>query len=167
MKFEQFLLNENMVDRAKSFLKRFDFKKTKKFLKGEFDKFINAVISSGIEEEIVSIINKHFGTRYHNLTQIKKDRLRESELNEDLDHWWQVVKDEGFPTLAFYPMLSIWLEIDKLFQGQDMNMKKTTIYALFWVLLISGKYIKGWNTWKKQNPDEYTKERAEGKGGII
>ena len=167
MKFNNYVLNENMVDKSLSILKRLDFRKTKSFLKDEFDKFVYAAMSSDIEEQVVSLINKHFGTRYRNLAQLKKERLRESELNEDLAHWWDVVKQEAFPTLAFYPALSVWLEIDKLFKGQDMDMTKTTVYALFWALLVSGKYVKGWNTWKKQNPEEYNAERAQGKGGIV
>ena len=158
-----------MVDTAKNLLKRLDFKKTKNFLKSEFDKFVYAALAGDVEEEVVSMINKAFGTKYRNLTQIKKDRLRESDetLNEDLKHWWEVVQTEAFPTLAFYPALSIWLEIDQLFKGQDMDMRKTTVYALLWVLLVSGKYVKGWMKWKKQNPEEYEAERAQGKGGIV
>lgn len=169
MKFEQFIINENMVDVAKNFLKRLDFRKTKDFLKGEFDKFVDSAVSGGIEGEVVTLINKSFDTRYRNLSQLQRERLRESDemVNEDLGHWWEVVKTEAFPTLAFYPALTVWLEIDKLFKGQDMDMTRTVVYALFWILLISGKYVKGWMNWKKQNPDEYSSERAQGKGGIV
>jgi hypothetical protein len=158
-----------MVDKAKMLLKRLDFKKSKKFLKDEFDKFVYASMAGDVEEQVISLINKHFGTRYRNLEQIKKERLREDTelVNEDIAHFWELFKGEAFPTLAFYPALSVWLELDKLFQGQDMDMKKTTVYALFWLLLVSGKYIKGWHLWKKQNPEEYNAERSQGKGGIV
>ena len=167
MKFNNFLLNENMVDKALGMLKRLDFKKSKKFLKDEFDKFAFAVETAGLEKEAISIINKGFDTRYRSLKQIQKDRLRESELNEDAAHWWNLVKDEAFPTLAFYPALTVWLELDNLLRGQDVNMRVVIVYSLFWVLLVSGKYVKGWNLWKKQNPEEYDAERAQGKGGIV
>jgi hypothetical protein len=40
-------------------------------------------------------------------------------------------------------------------------------YAAFWLILVSGKYAKGWIDWKKSNPEQYSKERAVGGGGII
>lgn len=156
-----------MVDKALGLLKRLDFNKSKKFLKGEFDKFVETIQTAGLEKEAISIINKGFDTRYKSLEQIKRERLRESSLNEDLAHWWELVKTEAFPTLAFYPALTVWLELDNLLRGQDVNMKVVIVYSLFWVLLVSGKYIKGWNKWKQQNPDEYNAERAQGKGGIV
>ena len=169
MRLEKYMVNENAVDLAKGLLKRMSWKQLSKFLQGEFEKFMEAVQEAGMETQVVSLVNKRFDTKYRNLEQVRKMRLRESDemLNEDLAHWWQVVKDEGFPTLAFYPALSVWLEIDKLWQGQDMDMKKTTIYALFWMLLVSGKYIKGWHKWKTENPEEHAAERAVGKGGIV
>jgi hypothetical protein len=168
MKFNNYIINENLVDSAVTLLKRLDFRKTASFLKQEFTDLVDAAQTAGIEPEVVSLINKSFGTRYRSLEQIKREKLRESEdISESAKHWWDLVKTEAFPTLAFYPALSIWLEIDQLFKGQDMNIKKTVIYALFWVLLVSGKYIKGWMDWKKQNPEEHAAEKAEGKGGII
>ena len=168
MRLKSYVLNENMVDKAKGFLKRMSWKQATKFLKNEFDTFVEAVQEAGLEREVVSIVNKGFDTRYRTIDQIHKMKLRESEMvTEDIAHFWDVVKTEAFPTLAFYPALSIWLEIDKLFQGQDMDMKKTTVYALFWILLVSGKYVKGWMTWKRDNPEQHAAERAVGKGGII
>lgn len=168
MKFNTFLVNENMVDTAISYIRRLDFRKAKDFFKDQFDEFVHMVQTAGLEPEVIKVINKGFGTRYSSLEQIRRERIKESgELNEDLAHWWKVVKDEGFPTLAFYPMLTVWMELDKIFQGQDINVKKVIVYSLFFVLIVSGKYVKGWMTWKKQNPEEYASERAHGKGGII
>ncbi len=155
MKFEKFIINENLMDKTKSLLQRLDITKTLKFLKSEFDVFVDEVRNAGIEDEVVSLINKYFGTRYRSLSQIERQTIRESKevLNEDLAHWWEVVKSEAFPTLAFYPALTIWLDIDKLFAGQDINIKKTVIYASMWILLVSGKYLNGWLKWKKQNQE--------------
>lgn len=168
MKFNEFIINENMVDKAKNLLKRLDFKKAAKFLKQEFTDFVDAVQTAGIEDEVISKINKAFGTRYRSLGQISREKIRESEdINEAAKHWWDTIKTEAFPTLAFYPALSIWLEIDQLLKGNDMDMKKTTVYALFWILLVSGKYVKGHLAWKKQNPEEHAAEKAAGKGGLF
>jgi hypothetical protein len=115
--------------------------------------------------------NKAFGTNYRYLEDIYDEKikpLRESTtLNEDLGHWWNIVSTEGFGALSFYPALNVWLEIDKLLRGQDINMRVVIVYSMLWVLLISGKYVKGWMDWKKQNPEEYEKERQQGKGGIV
>lgn len=169
MKFQTFVVNENMMDKAKSLIKKLPFKKVKTFLHGEFEKFSQAVQDADLEGQVLPVINKYFGTRYRSLDEIGKQKIRESDemVNEDLAHWWDVVKTEAFPTLAFYPALTIWLEIDKLFNDKDMDMKKTVVYASLWILLVSGKYVKGWMKWKKQNPDEYNTERAMGKGGIV
>ena len=64
MKFNDYLLNENMVDRALSFLKRLDFKKAKSFFKDQFDEFVKVVQTSGLEPEVIKIVNKGFNTRY-------------------------------------------------------------------------------------------------------
>jgi len=169
MKFQSFVVNENMMEKSLSFIKRLSFNKVKSFLKGEFDKFVEMIKTTGREEEALSIMNKFFGTRYRSFEEIQKQKIHESDemVNEDLAHWWDVVKSEAFPTLAFYPALTVWLEIDKLFNDKDMDMKKTIVYASLWMLLVSGKYVNGWMKWKKQNPDEYTDERKQGKGGVI
>lgn len=169
MKFKTFVVNENMMDKAKSLIKRLSFKKAKTFLQSEFKTFSKAVKDNDLEEEILSLINKFFKTKYRSLDEIEKQKIRESDelVNEDLAHWWDVVRTEAFPTLAFYPALTIWLEIDKLFNDKDMDMKKTVAYASLWILLVSGKYVNGWMKWKKQNPEEYKDERSQGKGGIV
>jgi hypothetical protein len=174
MRFENHILNENLIDMTKKTLKRMSFSQMKKFLQKEFDTFVETVQEAGLEKQVVPIINKHFDTRYRSLDDIRRQKLRENKepfapemVNEDLAHWWETVKSEAFPTLAFYPALTVWLELDKLFQGQDIDMKKTIVYSLFWILLVSGKYVKGWLDWKKQNPEEHATERAQGKGGIV
>jgi hypothetical protein len=161
------------VDKAKGFLSRLTLKAATKLFKNSWDEFQEAVEANGSEEQVLSFINKGFKTNYRTMDQIgnakpKPTRLGESDdVNESTKHWWDLVKTEAFPTLAFYPALSIWLEIDQLMKGNDMDLKKVTIYALFWVLLVSGKYVKGWMDWKKQNPEEYKAERLQGKGGIV
>jgi hypothetical protein len=156
MKFQQFVMNENILDKSLSIINRLPFNKVKKFLKGEFDKFVEIMKTTGKEKEALSIFNKFFGTRYHSFEEIQKQHVNESDdmINEDLAHWWETVKSEAFPTLAFYPALTVWLEIDKLFNDQPMDIKKTVVYASLWMLLVSGKYVNGWLKWKKQNPDE-------------
>lgn len=96
-----------------------------------------------------------------------KTLIDESIINEDAKHWWNLVKTELFPTLSFYPALQIWLELDKMLRGTPYSGKVLLFYAALWLILISGKHIKQWMDWKKQNPEEYSKERAFGGGGVF
>lgn len=99
-------------------------------------------------------MNKYFG-------------MTESIVNEDARHWWELIKGEAFPTLAFYPALQVWLELDKMLKGTQYSGKVIGFYAAFWLILVSGKYITQWNKWRKDNPGEFAAERSQGKGGIV
>lgn len=170
MRLNQYLQESYSIQDIIDKISHFNSRQLEDFLKKQFKEFMDT-IPSGVDTIIIKMINKAFGTNYRFLQDIydaKVPNLRESsEMNEDLSHWWKIVSTEGFGALSFYPALNVWLEIDKLLRGQDINMRVVVVYSLLWVLLISGKYIKGWNEWRKQNPDEYNKERQQGKGGII
>jgi hypothetical protein len=101
--------------------------------------------------------------RYYN----RKKNESIDTLDEDAKHWWELVKQEAFPTLAFYPALQIWLELDKMLKGTEYSGKIISFYAAFWLLLVSGKYVKGWLDWKKDNPEQHAKEVEMGGGGLI
>jgi len=99
---------------------------------------------------------------------IEKYKLnRIMDVNEDFRHWWQLVSKEAFPTLAFYPALQVWLELDKYIKNENFNVKIIVFYAALWIVIVTGKYIIGWIKWKKENPDEYDAERRIGRGGLI
>ena len=175
MRFQSYI-TENMLDRAIKGIKNLSWKNLERFLRKEFEKFVEMVASVGdpvFEQQVLSLINKQMDTGYKRLSQFEREikgRVRVvegEEVNEAMKHWWDVVRAEGFPTLAFYPGLTVWLELDKLFQGQDINATKTICYAMLWLLLVSGKYVKGWMDWKKANPEEYAAEKAQRKGGIV
>lgn len=101
--------------------------------------------------------------RYYN----RKKNESIDTLDEDAKHWWELVKQEAFPTLAFYPALQVWLEFDKMLKGTQYSGKVIAFYAAFWLLLVSGKYVKGWLDWKKDNPEQHAKEVEMGGGGLI
>jgi hypothetical protein len=104
------------------------------------------------------------GSKFRSVDQIGKAKIVENtELNEDFAHWWEKLKIEAFPTLAFYPALSVWLELDKLFAtvGAGPDWKKVAVYGLMFVLLVSGKYLREWQKWARDNPEEYEKEKKE------
>jgi hypothetical protein len=55
--------------------------------------------------------------------------------------------------------------MDKLFgaAGLGPDWVKVGVYALMFVLLVSGKYLKQWSKWSKTNPEERDKEAEERK----
>jgi hypothetical protein len=141
-----------------------------KMFKDGYKKFVDMLekdqltMGSGVDlDSILSIINKAYGTNYKDIKDLKKQinvNLKEStELNEDFKHYWELIKSEAFPTLAFYPALQVWLEIDKILKAGNGNYKIMIIYAIIWLLLVSGKFITGFKKWKKEHPEEYYAER--------
>jgi hypothetical protein len=171
MKFEEYLndqqeINEGIVSSALSKLKSKSVGAVKSLFKNSFDKLANLIKAKGLEKDALRIINRHMGSRFRTLDQIGKTKIVEgTELNEDFAHWWTTLKGEAFPTLAFYPALSVWLEMDKLFgaAGLGPDWTKVGVYALLFVFLVSGKYLKQWSKWSKTNPEERDKEAEERK----
>jgi len=164
MRFESYLINEGILDFAIRRLKNLKANAAKRLFKDSWIKFVKMIKSKGLEKDVLDILNKYTGKKYKSLDKITTSKLQESaELSEDFAHWWRKVRDEAFPTLAFYPALTVWLEIDKLIGGSDADLKKIGIYAMFWLLLISGKYVAEWMKWKKEQPTEREKEQKERK----
>jgi hypothetical protein len=144
-------------------------REAEKILKNDWKSLSNLLKRHALEKDAIAIINKHFGTNYRNLNQIDKADIakiptkhvyEDSLLNEDFKNFWELVKSEGFPVLSFYPCLQAWLEIDKLLRGTGGDYKVMGVYGLMWALLVSGKFIKGWQKWKKENPKEFEAEGA-------
>ena len=167
------VLNEQVVNENMKILKD-AFKKIKnmtagaavKFFKKEWEKLVAAVEKNNdrneLEREMLRIINKGTGQNYNSLKQISKGRVVEGkeELNEDFAHFWDMIKTEMFPMLSFYPGLTIWMELDKLASLQGgVDWNKVTVYSIFWLILVSGKFFKEWKKWKNENPEEW---KAEG-----
>lgn len=167
MKFQKYITKEEVLSEGTLFqnlLKKLGNKSTaiaKKIFKDNWIKIANIIKKKGEEDRALQIINKNFETNYKSLDQISKAKIREEVMNEDFAHFWDFLKDQAFPTLSFYPALTAWLELDKLLSGGDFNLNKTLIYAAFWLLLVSGKFVKSWKRWKQQNPEQWEKEGAK------
>jgi len=152
-------------------LRKMNAPKAEKTLKMSWSKLSSVLKDRMLEDDAVKIINKHFNTNYRRLSEIDRatisklptQKVYEQELMllESFKHYWELIKNEAFPTLSFYPALTAWLELDKLLSGGDFNGTKFGVYALFWVILVSGKFLKGWEKWKKENPEEFEKEGAK------
>jgi len=161
MRFENYI-NEGLITSllVKTF-KNYTIDKALNFLESQWKKAINIIRKNDKEKEALQILNKALKTNFKSLDQFNKKNMKKlipegieiNNLNEDLKHWWDMIKDEGFPTLSFYPALTTWIELGKLFDGADaVNWKKVAIYGAFWAALVTGKYIKSFMKWKKQNP---------------
>ena len=170
MRFENYL-NEGFISNLllKS-LKNYTIDKALIFLEKQWKKAIDIIRKNGKEKEALQILNAALKTNYKSLNQFDKKNMRKlipeeieiNNLNEDLSHWWEMIKDEGFPTLSFYPALTAWIELGKMFDGIDaVNWKKVAVYGAFWAALVTGKYIKSFFKWKKEHPEEYYKERPK------
>jgi hypothetical protein len=152
-------------------LKKMPAKKVEQTLKNSWKDLSNILKDRLLEDDAVKIINKHLKTNYKRLKEIDTAKIakiptkkvyEELMLNEDFAHFWQRVKDEAFPALSFYPALTAWLEIDKLLSGTgDFSGYKFGVYALFWVILISSKFLKDWKKWTKENPEEFETEGSK------
>lgn len=170
MRFDNYLkednLNENIIiDTIKKIAGK-PANTVMKMFKDGFKKFIGIFQEQDdmTQEKVLGAINKAYGTKYRNVDDLKKalkSNLKEStELNEDFAHYWGLIKGEAFPALSFYPALTVWLEVDKwIRQSGDVNSRVIIVYGLIWLLLISGKFIKGFRKWKKEHPEEYYSER--------
>lgn len=168
MRLQKYLVNEmnlpswiiNAFNRVKKELSRMSFEQFNKKCERAFNDILNI-----IDPDELSALLKKLDIDEHTFrNKLFKENIM---LDEDARHWWDLVKTELFPTLSFWPALQIWLEIDKLLRGTEYSGKSIVFYAAFWLILVSGKYVKGWMDWKKSNPEQYSKERAVGAGGII
>lgn len=170
MRFKNYL-NEGIISNLISKkLKNYTMNKAFNFLENQWKNAIKIIRKNGKEKEALSILNKALGTNFKNLDQFNQKNIKKllpeeieiNNINEDLKHWWEMIKDEGFPTLSFYPALTAWIELGKIFDGVDaVNWKKVAVYASFWAALVTGKYIKSFYKWKKEKPQEYYSERPE------
>ena len=163
------LLNEDVFSDALKKIQSKSSKSIEKFLKSNWDDFSHILQDKVLEDDALEIINRRLGTHYKTLKDIdymKVMRFTEGvDLNEDFAHYWDLMRQEAFPSLAFYPALMVWLEFDKMLKANGTStgsMKVVMVYAAIWLILITGKYIKSFRDWKKKNPEEYRKEKGLG-----
>lgn len=168
MRLKKYMINEsifpswmmNLLNKIKKELPKFSYNEIDNKGKDAFK-----TILSVIDPNDLSRILKKFGINEDGFNKMLGENVE--RVDESAKHWWDLIKTEAFPTLAFYPALQIWLELDKILKGTEYSGKVIAFYAAFWLALISGKYIKGWLQWKKEKPGEYAEERARGKGWIV
>jgi len=132
-----------------------------------WNRLVNILQANQLEKDALVIINRRFGTRYRSLDQITVAKIAKMSIQEDISHWWKLVTFEGFPVLTFYPALQVFFELDNLLRGTDVDLTRVIVYGALWAFLVSGKYIKSWNTWRKQNPGEYEIQKGGKKTKLL
>lgn len=122
------------------------------------------------QKEVLGLLNKSLNLNIRTEKELRRymnQRLGESEqINEDFKHWWEVIKDQGWFNITFFPALQVWFELANVlgnfFKNEPIDMisvKKAAFYGVLWLALASGKFIKDFYKWKKEHPEEYAKER--------
>ena len=137
-----------------SFLKRTItqiFKKTardfKRELINQIDKASEILGAAGKEAAVVRVLNRHSEVRINRLSDLKKKLMtvREEKRIEEgaLGDWWKEAKGNAYNALAFYPILTMFLELDKVIEGvEGADIRTVLVYLLIWVVVISGKVEK-------------------------
>ncbi len=96
---------------------------------------------SGLEKESLDIISQYTGKTYNSLDQLVRVPIKE-DINEGFKEWFDEAKGNAYNALAFYPLLTMFLEFDKLIKGNpDASLKITLIYFIIWVGIVTGKVV--------------------------
>jgi hypothetical protein len=139
MDIEKLLLQENV-----SFLKKMMdkiIKKPKKTFKQDLIQAIAKVAKEakkqGLEAEVMTVINKHHTKRISNLSQLINPAKQIKEGFKDF-FGGEAIKN-AYGALSFYPILMMFLELDKVFRGAGGDLKISLVYLTIWLAVISGK----------------------------
>lgn len=161
-RFERYL-NENWVANTVKKISNITASKAKKTLKHYWEQLKEIIQDQGKEKEFLKIVNKHLEINANSLDQLEKQQVKEEYLNEDFKHYWEWIKDNAFPTMMIFPGLSIFMELDKLFDNPgNVDIRKIIVYAVFFLIVATGSHIKQWDKWRKENPKSYSDEGEPG-----
>jgi hypothetical protein len=143
--------DKNLVKSTIDKIKNWSWEKAKKTFQGAFRYLIKFAKDKGIEKEVLNIINRMIGKQYRNLKDLMKISLKEDVLYEG--EWWDEAKGNFYGAVSFYPLLTAFIELDKVIKGQGgADMKYVAIYALIWAAIVSGKVLS--NQYKKKKGQE-------------
>lgn len=120
----------------------------KKFLKQKAKEFVEFIKDDPYIDDanVLRIINTRFGTTFSSTSSVFAKALVENtnRVDEGLKDWWKEASTNFYGAISFYPLLTAFLEMDKVIKGTgDANVRAMAIYFLIWVLIISGKVIAG------------------------
>ena len=110
---------------------------------------------------ILRLINTRLGTHFTTLDSVITKALGEGvdRCDEGLKDWWHEASVSMYGALSFYPLLTVFLELDKIIKGSgDANIRSMMIYFIIWVLIVSGKVVSGIIANKsKESPESWDK----------
>lgn len=163
---EQMLILEGVFQKILGKIANKPINKVKNIFQEHWRRLANLLQKQDLENDALRIINKQLGTHFRSLDQITKADIAKmpAKLTEDFAHYWGFLKDNAFTATLIFSGLQIFFELDKLIKTQEPDFKTLIVYAAMWVVLVSGKYIKDYIHWKKQNPEEFERE---GRPGLI
>lgn len=121
-------------------------KKKKSFKKDLIDAI--ALVSKemkkqGKEKEVMAVINRYHPKKVNKLQDLINPARKikeETELDEGFkDIFGSEIIKNAYNALSFYPILMVFLELDRVFRGTDGNMKIALVYLVMWLAIVSGK----------------------------
>lgn len=143
------IINENKsyIIQVLNTLKNMTWGKSQDFLRGKVKEFFNAIDDNDDidRQDVLSVVNKHLWSNFRSITPITNKRITESYLNEGIfDSWWKEATGNLYGALSFYPLLTAFLEMDKVIKGSgDANIRAMSIYFIIWIAIITGKVVSG------------------------
>lgn len=140
------LENKNFIISTLNKLKSMTWDKAQDFLRGKVKEFFNKLDSSGVDrKKIISIANKHMWSNVNSPAQLTAKKIVESRLDEGIfGDWWKEATGNIYGALSFYPLLTAFLEMDKVIkQSGDADVRAMGIYFLIWLGIITGKIVNG------------------------
>ena len=149
---------QDLLESKASILKSFKpllsltWKKAMSKMKQSFVHLTRQMKENGKEKEVLQILNKYLNTNYKSLDDIQKQSIKEGKISSGLGNWWGEAKSNFYGAVSFYPLLTAFIELDKLVKGSgDANAKYVLSYALLWAFIVSGKIVFNKGIKKKDN----------------
>lgn len=145
---DEMVLNENRayIVQIMNTLKNMTWDKAQNFMRGKVKEFFNKLEASGVDrKKILSIANKHLWSNFKSPTPITNKKITESRLDEGIfKTWWSEATGNLYGALSFYPLLTAFLEMDKVIkQSGDADVRAMSIYFIIWIAIITGKVVNG------------------------
>lgn len=139
-------LNEdtNFIKSVVSKLGKMPWDAAKKFLKQKAQEFVAFIKDDPYIDDanVLRIINTRFGTTFSSTSSVFAKALVENtnRVDEGLKEWWKEASGNLYNSLAFFPILTVFLELDKIIKGSsDASIRTAMIYFIIWILVITGK----------------------------
>jgi len=144
---EEVMVNEGttFINTALKTIKKMAWNKAQDFLRSQSKDFFDMLDKEGIsKKKVLNIVNKNMKTSFRSEKPIISKRVTESIISEGFSDWWKEATSNLYGALSFYPLLTTFLELDKVIKSSgDANIQAMIIYFIIWVAVITGKVVSG------------------------